>query len=120
MGEELEFSVNKEWAACEKENPWLAFVPEFAVDSNGQQFMRPRGRSVVYKVVTEDGNNQTYECNDCGSEIAGTTVAHSVWDGPFPGSGSGRVQNETIPYCPKCEDKPDFHGSPISVGPKLY
>lgn len=51
----------------------------------------------------------------CGTEIEGATVAHPIWDGPFPMSGSGRCHYETIPYCPKCETKPDFRGAPIDV-----
>ena|SRR3989338_2836391 len=118
MTETLEFSVNEKWAACKKENPWLAFVPAFAEDSTGQKYMRPVGREVVYKVVTETGNKQTYACHNCDSEITGATIAHPIWDGPFSGSGSGRVHNEAVPYCPQCEDKPNFYGLPITVGPK--
>jgi len=113
MPKKLEFAVNEEWATCKKQNTWLAFVPEFAEDSKGQKFMRPLGRSIVYKVVTEKGNNQTYACNDCGSEISGTTVTHSIWDGPGPCSGSGEVRSETVPYCPKCEERPSPYGIPI-------
>ncbi len=51
--------------------------------------------------------------HSCGTEIMGATVAHSIHDGPWPGSGSGQVHNQTVPYCPKCESKPPFHGSPI-------
>jgi len=38
-----------------------------------------------------------------------------IWDGPFPMSGSGRCHYESVPYCPKCEEKPNIHGSPIRV-----
>ena len=51
----------------------------------------------------------------CGTIIMSTTVAHPIWDGPFPCSGSGRCHNEIVPYCPKCEVKPNFHGAPIDV-----
>ena len=43
----------------------------------------------------------------------GARIAHPIWDGPFPMSGSGRCDYEEVPYCPKCEKKPDFHGTPI-------
>jgi len=51
----------------------------------------------------------------CGTEIAGATIAHPIWDGPFACSGGGHCQYETVPYCPKCETKPGFHGAPIDV-----
>ncbi len=66
------------------------------------------------KLVKEDNKGtQNYECNGCGSEILGVTVAHSIHDGPFPNSGSGKCQYERVPYCPKCEEEPKFHGSAI-------
>ena len=55
----------------------------------------------------------TYKCKDCDSTILSTTVAHPIHDGPFPLSGSGRCKYEAVPYCPKCEKKPDFHGAAI-------
>ncbi|MBA7674319.1 hypothetical protein ES703_82529 [subsurface metagenome] len=51
----------------------------------------------------------------CGTEIKGASVAHPIWDGPFAMSGSGQVHTETVPYCPKCETEPGFHGAPIDV-----
>lgn len=59
-------------------------------------------------------SEQDFVCNECGSEILTTTVAHTVRDGLFAFSGSGRVQNETVPYCPHCEKEPEFHGKAIS------
>jgi hypothetical protein len=58
----------------------------------------------------EDGS---YKCRDCGSDILAAKVAHPIHDGPFPLSGSGRCEYENVPYCPKCERKPSFHGSPV-------
>jgi len=52
-------------------------------------------------------------CKECGSVILGAKVAHPIWDGPFPMSGSGKCFYEEVPYCPKCEEKPSFHGEPI-------
>jgi len=112
--EQLEFKVNGEWEKFAEENSWASFIPEFAVDSNGQKFMRGRGRSIAYKIVSEDAQGkQEYKCSQCDGEILGTEVAHPIWDGPFPCSGSGRCHYETVPYCPNCEEKPSFHGSPI-------
>jgi hypothetical protein len=112
--EQLEFSVSEEWQKFAHESPWAACILETAKDSKGQEFARKRGDKVVYR-VTEDG----YACVQCNSEIMAGRVAHPIWDGPFPMSGSGRCHYEDVPYCPKCEKEPNFHGSPIEVGPKF-
>lgn len=52
--------------------------------------------------------------HNCGNEIKGAIIAHPIWDGPFPCSGSGQCEYETIPYCPICEDAPSYSGSPIT------
>lgn len=52
--------------------------------------------------------------HNCGTEILGKKVAHPVWDGPFPLSGTGQVKYETVPYCPKCEEEPALNGAPIT------
>lgn len=62
-------------------------------------------------VEQEDGGY----IHECGSEIMSATVARPIWDGPFPCSGSGRCQYQDTPYCPNCETKPGFHGSPIRI-----
>ena len=71
------------------------------------------GRNTSKYVKQEDG---TYKCRDCGETIMAARVAHPIWDGPFPMSGSGRCDYKEVPYCPKCEKKPDFHGTPIECG----
>lgn len=53
-------------------------------------------------------------CKSCGGAILIASVAHPVWDGPFPMSGSGRCIYEHIPYCRKCDTKPNSQGSPIA------
>jgi len=58
--------------------------------------------------------DRTYKCRDCGEAILAARIAHPVWDGPFAMSGGGRCVYEELPYCPKCEQKPDFHGSPVA------
>lgn len=112
--EDLKFEINEEWAKHARDNPHLAFVPMFAEGRDGTNYMKGKGRSVPYKIVSEDGQGrQTYECGQCSGEILGATVAHPVHDGLFPLSGSGEVKYETVPYCPKCEEEPSFHGSPM-------
>ncbi len=71
---------------------------------------RSKGKVMYVKTKGSDG----YVCGTCGSEIQSTTVAHPIHDGPFPLSGSGRCEYETVPYCPKCEEKPSSSGSFIT------
>jgi hypothetical protein len=52
--------------------------------------------------------------HSCGTEILSKRVAHPIWDGPFPCSGSGQCEYETVPYCPKCEEEPSSSGAPIT------
>ena len=104
----LDFSVTEEWEEFARENPWSAFIPECAKDSDGAEYLRRKGNNFAYKKTAEG-----YECTDCGSEIMSAIVIHPIWDGPFLGSGSGRCHNEKVPYCPKCDEKPSSSGSPI-------
>ncbi|MBI3334778.1 hypothetical protein HYZ97_04800 [Candidatus Pacearchaeota archaeon] len=113
ISEQLEFKINEEWERFARENPWASFIPEFARDTEGQEYMKGRGRSVIYRIRTE--REQTCECTNCKGKIVSKTVAHAIWDGPFPMSGSGRCHYENVPYCPQCEKEPPFHGSPIQV-----
>lgn len=67
-------------------------------------------------VLTEStGQERVGYTHNCGEIVRAAQVAHPIWDSPFPCSGSGRCQYETVPYCPKCEEKPDYHGSPIRM-----
>ena len=106
---QLTFSVSEEWKKIKEKHPWISFLPEEARDSEGNEFMRKRSGNVLY-IKTEDG----YKCINCNSEIMTVKVAHAIWDGPFPCSGSGSCAYENIPYCPKCEKEPNYHGSPIT------
>jgi len=56
----------------------------------------------------------SYKCRKCGSTIQSISVSHPIWDGPFAMCGSGKVFNESRPYCPKCEESPTDSGSPIA------
>lgn len=113
--ESLEFKVRDDWKKVAEENPWLAFVPELAQDETGQEFMRKPGNSIVYKVSKDEKGKFSYNCVSCEGVIMSATVAHSIHDGPFPLSGSGRCEYEEVPYCQNCEEKPNYHGSPITI-----
>jgi len=88
---------------------WATFKPEIA-KKDGIEYHRKTGSDIIYK-QKDDG----FECLKCGSEIITAQVAHPIWDGPFPMSGSGKCHYEHVPYCPKCEEKPKYSGSPITV-----
>lgn len=57
-------------------------------------------------------NGDGWKCKDCGADIFGAQVAHPVWIRGFSGGG-GECRYETLPYCPNCEKKPNFHGAPV-------
>ena len=66
-------------------------------------------------VLTEStGNCDVGYTHNCGAKILGKTVAHPIWDGPFPCSGSGKCEYESVPYCPVCEEEPNSSGEPIT------
>ena len=78
-------------------------------EKEGVEYLRKINGNIVYKK-----NGETFECLTCGAQIMAAQIAHPIWDGPFPCSGSGRCYYEEVPYCPKCEEKPNFHGFPIT------
>jgi DNA-directed RNA polymerase subunit RPC12/RpoP len=88
---------------------WAKFQPEIA-KKDGIEYHRKNGSKIIYKQVKNG-----YECMNCGSDILVASVAHPIHDGPFPLSGLGKCEYEQVPYCPKCEKKPDFDGSFITV-----
>lgn len=47
-----------------------------------------------------------YLCWECGGCIMIRRVKCPIHDGPFPLSGSGRVKEMDIPYCPTCDPEP--------------
>lgn len=68
-----------------------------------------------YLVLTEStGQPGVGYTHNCGTKILCINVAHPIWDGPFPCSGSGQCEYEIVPYCPKCEEEPSSSGAPIT------
>lgn len=95
-----------------------------------EQFLVFEGRVTMVKPSTKEkpehekrdpGNLENYikdgkggyQCKDCGATIVTATVAHPIHLREMPGAGSGQCQNEQVPYCPNCERKPNFHGTPV-------
>jgi len=85
---------------------WANFKPE-VTEKNNVKYLKKQDN--IY-IKADDG----YSCSDCGSEIKSKKVAHPIHDGPFPLSGSGKCHYEEIPYCPKCEEEPNFSGTIIN------
>ena len=110
--------MNKELQNLEfllvKAEKWASFRPEIAQQGE-RQFLRAQGSKHIY-----EKKEDSYICTKCNTEILGARVAHAIHDGPFPMSGSGRCHYETVPYCPKCEEKPNFHGSPVKEDPSFF
>jgi hypothetical protein len=69
------------------------------------------GTSIVY--VKEEGSSG-YKCLSCGSGIVTAEVLHPIHDSLVPLSGSGEVEQELVPFCPECEEKPSERGSIIT------
>jgi len=69
---------------------------------------------VLTESTREKGEGKPY-IHSCGETVMRARVAHPIWDGPFPMSGSGRCNYEIWPFCPQCEEEPSFHGSPIDL-----
>ncbi len=72
----------------------------------------------IWLVLSESkGKEGVGYTHKCGTQIDGARVAHPIHDGPFPLSGRGQCHYETVPFCPKCETEPGFHGAPIDHDP---
>jgi hypothetical protein len=60
--------------------------------------------------ISEKVDARVYQ-GTCECGIVYQYKSNEQHDGLFALSGSGRVYQETVPYCPKCESVPSFHGS---------
>lgn len=91
----------------------LSYHPEDAICLKcGKEYERNPNSQLIYTEIKVD-NKSVWFCCQCGSVIMAERVAHPIWDGPFPMSGSGECYYEPVPYCPNCETKPSFHGTPV-------
>src|SRR4030043_2252535 len=77
----------------------------------GTEYHNKQNSKIFYKYRP---GLEDFICNSCHEEILTTRVAHTVRDGLFEFSGSGKVNYEEVPYCPKCEMKPKFHGKAVN------
>jgi hypothetical protein len=91
-----------------------SYQKEYGVCSEcGLGFERKRGSNIAYKQNREEGGAN---CTECGTVILGVKVAHPVWEFPEMMAGFGECRYEMVPFCPKCEKEPNFHGEPIRGG----
>ena len=65
-------------------------------------------------IFEEGGEVKGWIHNPCGEMVMNFIDYRPIWDGPFLCSGSGRVRRESVPYCPKLEEKPVGQG-PIDL-----
>ena len=90
---------------------WQVYTPETATCGKCNTYYEKKtGNNFAYKKVREG-----FVCTKDGETILDVEVAHPIWDGPFPMSGSGRCKYENVPYCPKHEKEPNYHGMPIQI-----
>ncbi len=64
-----------------------------------------------HAVMGSDG----WECKKTGADINFTIIGRSLHDGPFPGSGSGRVVQVGHLHCTGCDPnwKGPSYGTPV-------
>lgn len=74
---------------------------------------RAPGDEKNWNKVYGDGDKYKWVCKTCNADILGATVAHPIHIARFGGAGGGECKYEEIGYCPNCERKPDFHGTPV-------
>lgn len=74
--------------------------------------MRPE---YIEECATWNEPRKEWLCKNCGSIIMSQTVARSMHLKDMLG-GFGQCQYDEIPYCPKCEVRPNYHGKPVIIG----
>lgn len=106
---------------CGKALVWARFSPRWAdypiegahCRECGLIFERKAGGETIYVELPEF----SLKCLKCETPIATIAVTHKIEDGVERYFGEkNRIRVEAVPYCPKCEEKPDFHGNSIPIG----
>jgi hypothetical protein len=101
--DDLDFSVSEDWEQFAKENPSHLFIPEFAKDETGNEFLRGRGFPNIYRVIDDD--KLIYECIQCNGKIRISVIIHPKFE-----DSKINYYEEHIPFCPNCEDLPKPQG----------
>lgn len=84
--------------------PWHNYKIEESSCGVCKKTYQRKDKNGIFYTRREDG---LFLCSKCKEEIDALIIKHSVHDGPFPLSGSGKVVDEVVPYCGKCEAVPD-------------
>ncbi len=102
LSEEKFAGENLEW----REGNW-GDTPVLFVEDGDNWYYKKGG--VIY--IQAKKRDATPNCYDCGTEIEFVRQSQSEWAGQFTGPvGGGDVKLKHIPYCPKCEKKPERSG----------
>ena len=115
--ENLNFEIDLHGEIISKDFPWTSFIPLHAKDSKGNEFIQPRGRDIVYRVISSS-QGESYECDNCGKTIVYKDVRHPVWNIPYIGVHSSKSIPEPVPFCPVCEKEPETLGLPLTLNLK--
>ncbi len=89
-------------------------ITEASCNKCGKVYGKRMGSEIAYK---QNGPDTDFICQKCGGDILIKEVIHSIHDGPFPLSGSGKTQKECLPYCPHCEKEDSIRGTIITAKP---
>jgi hypothetical protein len=109
----LEFEDDEDvWFGWEEYRPETAFC-----EGCDTLFERRPGGSVAYKrIETGSANMKLAYCTGCDNRIVYDDVVHPVLDDE--GNKIDRKYEE-VPYCIRCEKKPNLEGAPIEFEEKL-
>jgi hypothetical protein len=116
MGNETPKSLER---CCEQKLDWKDFTE--LKDHRGKVAVCKKC-STLYEQNGETKNiyfaklGKDYRHLGCGEEIQFISRIHPIWEKGTCG-GYGECKNEKMPYCPKCEEKPDSSGSPVYYKP---
>lgn len=64
------------------------------------------GSKIVVQRKSGEKNLRFPYCFGCESKVGVLLAVAPIYDGPFPGSGSGRVDSVYTFYCKKCDGEP--------------
>lgn len=91
--------------------PWYNYKIEESSCGACKKVYQRKDKDGICYIKEGDG----FLCSACRGEVNALIIKHSVHDGPFPLSGSGKVVDEAVPYCEECEAIPDkIIGTPVN------
>jgi len=91
----LKWEPNKQWRGI--------FIQ---VAETEQHFFYKYEGKIFVQSKTGPINERIPYCYACGTEAKVVERTVPIWDGPFPCSGSGRVESYFAFYCSTCDPQP--------------